>query len=122
GSGRPRFLGVVACAKGGQRRCRRSETLAGGLSRSAGPDQARSEATTSSRGSWKSRLGANPWSRRARLSSTELAGRGAGRGGSSSAVLIGLIRSGSWPAAANTARANPYQLTAPWLVVWNTPG
>ena len=29
---------------------------------------------------------------------------------------------GSSPAAASTARANSYQLTAPWLVTWKSPG
>src|SRR5690606_6291333 len=87
------------------------------------PDQrAVRAATTSARGSRKSRDGSKPWARQARTASTEFAGRGAGRGGSSCAVLIGRTRSGSWPAAANTSRANWYQLTAPWLVVWNTPG
>ena len=41
--------------------------------------------------------GGRPDSRRAALSSRELAGRGAGRGGSRSAVAIGSTRSGSWP-------------------------
>ena len=52
-------------------------------------------------------------SRRAALSRTELAGRGAGRGGSSSAVAMGSTRSGSWPGASRTARAKPYQVVTP---------
>ena len=45
-----------------------------------------------------------------------------GRGGSRSAVAIGRTSAGSSPAAASTAWANSYQLTAPWLVTWWTPG
>ena len=60
--------------------------------------------------------------RRAALSSTELAGRGAGRGGSSSAVVIGRTLSGSAPAATRMSRTNPYQVVAPWLVTWKMPG
>ena len=56
------------------------------------------------------------------LSSTELAGRGAGRGGSSSAVLMGRTRSGSAPASANTARTKPHHVVAPLLVTWKIPG
>ena len=60
--------------------------------------------------------------RSAALSSTELDGRGAGRGGSSSAVVIGRTLSGSAPAARRMSRTKPYQVVAPWLVTWKMPG
>ena len=52
----------------------------------------------------------------ARLSSTEFAGRGAGRGGSSSEVAMGRTLAGSSPAAARTSRTNSYQDAAPAFV------
>ena len=57
--------------------------------------------TSRSRASVHSGSKGSPDSRSAALSSRELAGRGAGRGGSSSAVAMGSTRSGSWPAAAS---------------------
>ena len=54
-----------------------------------------------------------PDRRRAALSSRELAGRGAGRGGSRSEVAMGSTRSGSSPAAARVARAKPNQVVSP---------
>ena len=53
-----------------------------------------------------------PAIRNTALSSTLLAGRGAGRGGCSSAVVIGRTMSGFLPIAATTSRAKPYQLVA----------
>ena len=61
-------------------------------------------------------------SRSAALSRAELAGRGAGRGGSSSAVAMGSTRPGSWPAASRTARAKPNHEVTPALVTWKVPG
>ena len=51
-----------------------------------------------------------------------IAGLGAGRGGWSSAVVIGPTRSGSSPRRRNTSRANSNQDTAPALVRWKVPG
>ena len=56
------------------------------------------------------------------LSSTEYAGLGAGRGGRSSAVLMGRTRSGSAPASASTARTKPHHVVAPPFVTWKMPG
>ena len=39
-----------------------------------------------------------------------------------SAVVMGRTRSGSRPAAATMSAANRYQVVAPWLVTWKTPG
>ncbi len=78
-------------------------------------------ATSSASGSWKSRSSGIPAVRRTALSRTLLAGRGAGRGGSSSEVEIGRTTAGSRPAAATTAWANSNHVTAPWLVTWWTP-
>ena len=52
-------------------------------------------ATSSASGSWKSRSSGIPAVRRTALSRTLFAGRGAGRGGSSSAVVIGRTIAGS---------------------------
>ena len=57
----------------------------------------RSRQMSSAKGSRKSRVWANPASRNAALSSTELAGRGAGRTGRRSAVAHGVTRMGSLP-------------------------
>src|SRR5581483_2678745 len=78
--------------------------------------------TSLSMGACQSARSGSPAAASARLSSTELAGRGASRGGSRSEVAIGSTRPGSIPAAARTSRARPNQLVAPWLVTWNTPG
>src|SRR5579875_153161 len=64
----------------------------------------------------------SPARRRAALSSTEFAGRRAGRGGSSSAVAIGSTRFASRPAARSTSQANPNQVVSPWFVTWKVPG
>ena len=61
---------------------------------------------------------ARPRARRTALSRTLLAGRGAGRGGSSSAVEIGRTSAGSCPRARTISTTNSYQVTAPWLVTW----
>ena len=67
---------------------------------------------------------AGPTSRSAALSSTELAGRGAGRGrvelGRGDRLAPGA---GSSPAAASDgARRSSYQVVTPWLVTWKMPG
>ena len=94
---RPRFLGVVAIRGGGSDVADRGPERVNDFVERFVEVAAGGEAVSATPG----------------CRAPELAGRGAGRGGSSSAVVMGLIRSGSWPAAANTARANPYQLTAP---------
>src|SRR5437764_9445826 len=78
-----------------------------------GANHETSSFTVRSSGSWWSARSGTPDSRKAALSSTELAGRGAGRGGFSSAVLIGCTRPGSIPAAPRMARANSNQVVAP---------
>ena len=84
----------------------------------------RPSARRRARSSPASQLGSRlqPERRMAALSSTELAGRGAGRGGSRSLVEIGSTRGGSRPAALSTRRANSYQVVEPWLVTWNDAG
>ena len=60
--------------------------------------------------------GASPARAHASWSSTEYAGRGAGRGNRS--LVVGRTRSGSAPSSSNTARASPYQVVAPVAVPW----
>ena len=55
------------------------------------------------------------------MSSRLLAGRGAGRGGSSSAVVIGRTIAGSFPIASTTSWANWNQEHASELVTCTTP-
>src|SRR5262249_30757224 len=78
------------------------ERTAAGHGRTLSPAQSVIAATRSASGSRWSRISGNPASRMAALSSTELAGRGAGRGGSRSDVAMGETRSGSCPANSNT--------------------
>src|SRR5207248_7510831 len=78
--------------------------------------------TRRSSGSRKCVSSGSPPRRNAALSSTELTGRGAGRGGSRSSVAMGRTRPGSRPATSSTLRANSNQETAPWFVTWKTPG
>ena len=74
--------------------------------------------TSRPRPSCQSGRSGRPARRRAALSSTELAGRGAGRGGSRSAVAIGSHPAGVGRRPPAPPARSRTRWSAPWLVTW----
>jgi hypothetical protein len=92
----PAFCATLAQRSHASSPERRSRSRDGSApDRAVRPDQTRSVVTSSASGARKSRSTGRPASRHTALSSTLLAGLGAGRGGSRSAVEIGRTMSGS---------------------------